>query len=302
LPGKDVPASTGRQITLASPTVTPALGDMLALAAGFGSRVDLVAHGSEAGIRRGWIFNLLTGGFQSDRNGETLTEPELRALASSDNPLTWMLVPRGTGRRIAIDRDDDGWLNLTEVEFGSDPANPLSLATNRPPQITPIPNTTVAAGVLLTLTVSAEDPDIPTQNLAFNLDPPVPDGVSIDPASGILTWQPTQAQALAMHSITVRVTDDGSPNQSTTTSFSIEVLPHPLTPIAGPVEVVNGDLTLSWSAVPEHVYRVQFKNSIDDPTWLNLPGDVTATGDRVTKTDPSASSATERYYRIVLIE
>jgi hypothetical protein len=33
------------------------------------------------------------------------------------------LVPRGTGRRIALDRDDDTFFNQNEIEVGSDPSD-----------------------------------------------------------------------------------------------------------------------------------------------------------------------------------
>jgi hypothetical protein len=35
-------------------------------------------------------------------------------------------VPAGTGHRIGIDRDGDGYFDQDELDAGSDPANPLS--------------------------------------------------------------------------------------------------------------------------------------------------------------------------------
>jgi hypothetical protein len=48
------------------------------------------------------------------------------------------VVPRGCGRRIGIDRDADGYLDRDEIDFGSDPANPLSPATNSRPHLGPL--------------------------------------------------------------------------------------------------------------------------------------------------------------------
>jgi hypothetical protein len=73
----------------------------------------------------GWVLDRATRRFQSDRNGETISPDELRMLANTNSPLTYTVVPRNTGIRMAIDRDEDGYFDRTEIEFGSDPSNPL---------------------------------------------------------------------------------------------------------------------------------------------------------------------------------
>ena len=47
----------------------------------------------------------------------------LRALASSGHEITLTLVPRGTGRRLGIDRDLDGNLDADERDNGTNPAS-----------------------------------------------------------------------------------------------------------------------------------------------------------------------------------
>jgi len=39
--------------------------------------------------------------------------------------ITYTCVPLGSGRRIGIDRDEDGVLDGDEAQAGSDPADPL---------------------------------------------------------------------------------------------------------------------------------------------------------------------------------
>jgi hypothetical protein len=56
-------------------------------------------------------------------------------------------------------------------------------------------------------------------------------------------------------------------------------------------------LTLSWFAEQSRTYRVQFRTSLTDGTWQDLPGDVTATGSVATKLDGNADS--QRFYRVV---
>ena len=87
---------------------------------------DLVAHGRVDGARRNWLY---TGGvWHADRTGVTdLSSPALRALAGPGSELTVIGVPPGSGTRMALDRDRDGYLNGDEIVAGSDPANPASI-------------------------------------------------------------------------------------------------------------------------------------------------------------------------------
>src|SRR5439155_711259 len=50
-----------------------------------------------------------------------------------------------------------------------------------------------------------------------------PPGVAIDPSTGILTWTPTEAQGPSTNTITVKVTDNGTPALSATNSFTVVV-------------------------------------------------------------------------------
>jgi len=302
LPSRDVAAAVGRQITLNNPAPVQLIADMISLATSSTSRVDLVVRGGRDGVARGWVLDRATRQFQSDRNAESSTPERLRLLASETNELTYTLVPRDSGRRIGIDRDEDGYFDRTEIEFGSDPTNPLSLATNRPPVIDAIASRTIPAGSLLSIAVLATDPDLPQQSLVFGLDAPVAPRASIDPTNGLFTWAPNQAQALNTYTFTVRVTDSGTPKRSQTASFNVSVLQHPLAPRIENVVAAAGGVRISWNAVAGETYRVQFKNNLDAPDWIDLAGDVVAEGPGASKLDPSLEGNAERYYRIRLIE
>jgi hypothetical protein len=69
-------------------------------------------------------------------------------------------------------------------------------------------------------------------------------------------------------------------------------------PTIGSVAVTNGTVALSWSSISNRVYRVQFKNSLADSNWTDLPGDVTATNGTASKIDPLGT--TNRFYRLVM--
>ena len=294
---RDVPAAVGKQITLTSPTPVRLVADMINLAASPTGRVDLVV-----GTNRGWVLDRDTRQFLSDRNGETISSDGLRLLASASSPLTYTVVPRGCGRRIGVDRDEDGFFDRTELEFGSDPTNPLSLATNRPPILGALADQAVPAGTSLEFTVAAADSDIPAQILTFSLDPPAPPGAEIKPNSGLFTWKPTQAQALNSYVITVRVTDNGKPNRSATRMFTVTVDQHPLAPQVGIVSVTATGVTINWTGVVGRTYRLQFKQSLTDPAWTDLDGDITAATNDLSKVDLTAGASRERYYRVLLID
>ncbi len=50
------------------------------------------------------------------------------------------------------------------------------------------------------------------QQLTFTLGSGAPAGLIIDPATGVFSWTPTEADGPGVYPITVRVTDDGAPN------------------------------------------------------------------------------------------
>lgn len=89
-------------------------------------------------------------------------------------------------------------------------------------------------------------------NLTFSLDA-APAGAAIDPITGLFSWTPAPGQA-GTHTVTVRVTDNGSPRLSTTRSFTITVNPANNKPVLTPIpnkSVNEGDL-LAFTATATH--------------------------------------------------
>jgi hypothetical protein len=297
LPSKDTPAAIGRQTTINSPARAQLIDRMIALASASTGRVDLVVKGIENGLSRGWFYDRTTGAFLSDRAAETLSPNALRALAGVGSEQTYTLVPAGSGKRIGIDRDEDGYLDRDELDFGSDPANPLSLATNTPPILSAASNLTVLKGTLLTLKFSATDKDIPAQLLSFSVGPDAPAGASINPTNGILTWIPSGPPGAITNSITVTVTDNGSPNRSDSTTFTVVALDL----VLGPIRLDQNGVTLSWGAIPGQTYRVQYKNRLDESNWVDLPGDITAADGIATAMDFMANTNQQRFYRVFVV-
>jgi len=93
------------------------------------ARCDLVVKGNIGGVARGWVY---VGGnnFQPDRNADAVIgKTALRNLAlTAGQELTYTCVPVGAGTRTGVDRDEDGTFDRRELDCGTDPANPASVA------------------------------------------------------------------------------------------------------------------------------------------------------------------------------
>ena len=121
--------------------------------------------GTLTGQAAGWLL-LAGGSFRSDRSNEALlTDAQLRAQAATPGQeRTYLCVPPGSGNRIGIDRDEDGYLDRDEIAAGSDPADPSS---------TPSGGTTTTATTTSTTTTSTTQPQglsfipIPTKKLVL---------------------------------------------------------------------------------------------------------------------------------------
>jgi YVTN family beta-propeller protein len=123
----------GQQITLTS--ASPAsVGTRISLliARAAANECELTVKGNRPNPslvveQRGWL-RLANGTFTSDRASEAaLTDAQLRAqAATAGQERTYLCVPPGSGTRVGIDRDEDGFRDRDELDAGSDPADPLS--------------------------------------------------------------------------------------------------------------------------------------------------------------------------------
>jgi len=162
----------GQQTTLTDTngaTVGPRIDLLIARAnanfplAGVGTvkECDLVVKGIVAGELRGALFNPSSGLFETDRAAESgLTDAQLRALAATaGQDLTYTCAPPGTGVRMALDRDEDGFFDRDELDAGSDPADPNSIPGG--PTATPTSTFTATATPAGTATATFTPTSIP---------------------------------------------------------------------------------------------------------------------------------------------
>jgi DNA-binding beta-propeller fold protein YncE len=125
----DPPAALGKQ-ALATSGIPPALlTQVLAYvdAQGPFSAIEIVAWQRSGSTERAWLYDTELSRFiESERATDRFTLPQLLALASPANPLAFMAVSVGTGKRVSIDVDEDGIGNLVELANGTDPMNRAS--------------------------------------------------------------------------------------------------------------------------------------------------------------------------------
>jgi hypothetical protein len=170
---------------------------------------------------------------------------------------------------------------------------------NSAPMLPTQANVTIAEQTALVVTNTATDSDIPTNALAYALMNP-PAGAQIS-AHGVISWTPTSTQAPSTNIFETVVTDDGVPPLSATNSFLVIVTAREA--VAPPaiqfIAVTNGIVTISWTAVTGHTYRLLYNVELD-ANWIPIPPDILATNSSITATD-SAASVTTRFYRVQLL-
>jgi DNA-binding beta-propeller fold protein YncE len=117
----------GQQVTLTAKNAAAAASriDLLESQAAAGS-CDLVAHGVVHGLEMGFVLS--SGLYVCDvATAPPLTGAALRGLVDDkEDALTFTCAPPGSGFRLGIDRDGDGFADGDERSAGSDPADPTS--------------------------------------------------------------------------------------------------------------------------------------------------------------------------------
>jgi hypothetical protein len=156
-------------------------------------------------------------------------------------------------------------------------------------------NQTATSGILLSITNSATDADIPANTLTFTLDPGAPAGATIT-TNGLFTWTPSTNQAPGTNSITVRVTDDGSPPLSDAKTFTIVVNATTELRLTAITISANSVVTLNWSSQAGLIYCVEYKDNLGQTNWNSL-GNYNATGASTSATN-AIGGTLQRYYRI----
>jgi hypothetical protein len=105
---------------------------------------------------------------------------------------------------------------------------------NSAPTVDPLAAVTVDEGAAVSFTVVATDADIPADAITYGLAN-APAGMTIDPASGAVTWATGEADGPRTYQVTVRATDNGSPNLTGEAVVAVTVRERNTAPTLEPV-------------------------------------------------------------------
>jgi pectin methylesterase-like acyl-CoA thioesterase len=145
-------------------------------------------------------------------------------------------------------------------------SNATITVANTAPNLTPVSDVITNAGVTLSITNIAIDIDVPPQTLTFTLlSGPI--NSTLD-NFGVFGWRPPASESWTTNSVSIKVTDNGSPNLSATNDFKVIVNPASK-PSLGAI-LYNGSLlsvTVSGGTVgPDYV----IETSTNLSSWQTL--------------------------------
>jgi hypothetical protein len=178
------------------------------------------------------------------------------------------------------------------------PRGPNSIVNyNSAPRFPVIADRTVAPGTTLTIPVTASDPD--GNAITYSLDTAPPGATVL--AGGTFRWIVPANQTWAEYPVTVRATDNGSPQRFATVSFTVTIgSPYGPPPVIYEVANVNGMATFTFTANIGRTYRVFYKDNLEGATWTQLDRDFVAANTSVSITDHL--NAQRRFYRVQILE
>ncbi|APZ93100.1 putative Ig domain-containing protein [Fuerstiella marisgermanici] len=193
-------------------------------------------------------FSLQTIATDSDIPANTLTysltgTPPSGIAIDSNGLLTWTPTEtQGPGTYAITVEVSDGELTDSKT-FQIEVAE-----VNQPPVIEEILDIAFNEHSAWTLQVEANDPDLPVNDLTYDLVGTVPAGMGID-TDGLISWTPTEAQGPASYTVNVEVSDGSLTDVETFNIMVNELNQDPaLAPIGNRTVVAGESLTFTAAA------------------------------------------------------
>ncbi len=169
-----------------------------------------------------------------------------------------MVIDSSTGLITWTPSNDQIGASTVEVEVIDDHGEMASSAftitvanINDPPGFESIPKTSATADTEYMYSLETLDIDPTNDKLSFSLTT-YPDGMNIDPATGVITWTPSKDQAGSAN-VVVQISDGNGGSDSQT--FTINVDP-PVTSEKGETEKKQADQTVVYSLIGFIVFLV----------------------------------------------
>jgi hypothetical protein len=179
-------------------------------------------------VVEGALFTFTPSANDPDLPAQTLTwtllpgAPPAALILPSTGRITWQtaLGSGGTTNPFTLVVTDNGTPSLSATQT----FNVVVAPVNHAPSIGSVAaQVTVEEQTLLSIQLTATDPDLPAQTLAWQLGPGAPFGMSLNPSTGLLSWTPAHSQSPSTNVITVTVRDNGSPSLSDSRNIVVVV-------------------------------------------------------------------------------
>jgi hypothetical protein len=157
----------------------------------------------------------------------------------------------------------------------------------------------IHSGLSISMDLSAEDQDIPVQTVTYSLVAGAEYGASVNPQTGLFTWDVPVDLSGQDCIFTVRATDNGSPALYAEQSFTASVYEELKINLAN-VNFSNGQMVLRWDTIPGEGYALQYKSDLTGTNLWETVLMVTAADTSVVATNIPPAEFSHGFYRIQL--
>lgn len=190
------------------------------------NRPPAIVDPGDQALDEGAEFALLVAATDPDQPNDVLTfrlaeAPAGMTIAPATGLMRWRTSEANgpATYRISLAVHDNG----DPVLGATNSFNLTVREVNSPPTLAPIPDRAINEGQWLFITNVATDFDLPPNSLLFTLGPDAPHGATVDPATGLFRWRPTETQGPSTNRITLAVSDNGVPSLGATRQFTVVV-------------------------------------------------------------------------------
>jgi subtilisin-like proprotein convertase family protein len=153
--------------------------------------------------------------------------------------------------------------------------------------------------VQFVFTNAAKDWDIPPQTLTYSVTNSLADtNLVINPATGVITWTPTAAQAGLTNFLTVFVTDNGVPAKGASDSFAVLVAAAPL---FGSITASTNGVIFKWTAPSSEQFQIRWTTNLTPIVWHLFPNIITSATSNFSFMDTNTPLLMMKFYQLILL-